>query len=182
MFVSWTSTQCSLSEKKKTEVGNSSNCNTYHFVQNVLVFCLSGLSSVSAGTGCVSAVGGQPSTFEPLQHSGGPCWHPDSTRGVAQRQGVLQGTLTCPPCYDRSINIWLNELLIDGSCCMKLCTLRCGQEVYVMFLSTLPLQLLPSLYEAGRTCASDGDMVNSILTDTATALTDEFQRSIQVHI
>ncbi|XP_027128545.1 capping protein, Arp2/3 and myosin-I linker protein 2 isoform X2 [Larimichthys crocea] len=40
-------------------------------------------------------------------------------------------------------------------------------------------KLLPSLYEAGRTCASDGDMVNSILTDTATALTDEFQRSIQ---
>ncbi|KAG8012281.1 Capping protein, partial [Nibea albiflora] len=40
-------------------------------------------------------------------------------------------------------------------------------------------KLLPSLYEVGRTCASDGDMVNSILTDTATALTDEFQRSIQ---
>ncbi|XP_068578997.1 capping protein, Arp2/3 and myosin-I linker protein 3-like [Cebidichthys violaceus] len=40
-------------------------------------------------------------------------------------------------------------------------------------------KLLPSLYEAGRKCASDGDLVNCILTDTATALTNEFNRSIQ---
>ncbi|XP_035498604.2 capping protein, Arp2/3 and myosin-I linker protein 2 isoform X2 [Scophthalmus maximus] len=40
-------------------------------------------------------------------------------------------------------------------------------------------KLLPSLYEAGRACASDGDLVNSILTDTAASLTDEFTRSIQ---
>ncbi|XP_005454302.3 capping protein, Arp2/3 and myosin-I linker protein 2 [Oreochromis niloticus] len=41
------------------------------------------------------------------------------------------------------------------------------------------LKLLPSLYEVGTKCASDGDFVNSILTDTATALTNEFTRSIQ---
>ncbi|KAM9351894.1 capping protein, Arp2/3 and myosin-I linker protein 2 [Symphorus nematophorus] len=41
------------------------------------------------------------------------------------------------------------------------------------------LKLLPSLYEAGRTAASDGDMVNCILADTAAALTEEFNRSIQ---
>ncbi|XP_039664730.1 capping protein, Arp2/3 and myosin-I linker protein 2 isoform X2 [Perca fluviatilis] len=40
-------------------------------------------------------------------------------------------------------------------------------------------KLLPSLYEAGRKCASDGDLVNCILSDTATALTHEFNRSIQ---
>ncbi|XP_044049141.1 capping protein, Arp2/3 and myosin-I linker protein 2 isoform X3 [Siniperca chuatsi] len=40
-------------------------------------------------------------------------------------------------------------------------------------------KLLPSLYEAGRKCASDGDLVNCILTDSATALTNEFNRSIQ---
>ncbi|CAJ1057326.1 capping protein%2C Arp2/3 and myosin-I linker protein 2 [Xyrichtys novacula] len=40
-------------------------------------------------------------------------------------------------------------------------------------------KLLPSLYEAGSTCTSDGDMVNSILAETATALTNEFNRSIQ---
>ncbi|XP_054476721.1 capping protein, Arp2/3 and myosin-I linker protein 2 [Anoplopoma fimbria] len=40
-------------------------------------------------------------------------------------------------------------------------------------------ELLPSLYEAGRKCSSDGDLVNCILTDTATALTNEFNRSIQ---
>ncbi len=45
-----------------------------------------------------------------------------------------------------------------------------------------PLQLLPSLYETGRKCASDEDLVNYILTDTVTALTDEFNRSIQVRI
>ncbi|XP_067444796.1 capping protein, Arp2/3 and myosin-I linker protein 2 isoform X2 [Thunnus thynnus] len=41
------------------------------------------------------------------------------------------------------------------------------------------LKLLPSLYEAGQKWASDGDMVNCILTDAAAALTDEFTRSIQ---
>ncbi|XP_040894620.1 capping protein, Arp2/3 and myosin-I linker protein 2 [Toxotes jaculatrix] len=41
------------------------------------------------------------------------------------------------------------------------------------------LKLLPSLYETGRKCASDGDLVNCILTDTANALTNEFTRSIQ---
>ncbi|XP_026222298.1 capping protein, Arp2/3 and myosin-I linker protein 2 isoform X2 [Anabas testudineus] len=41
-------------------------------------------------------------------------------------------------------------------------------------------KLLPSLYEAGRKCPSDGDLVNCILNDTATALTNEFTRSIQV--
>ncbi|XP_062276911.1 capping protein, Arp2/3 and myosin-I linker protein 2 [Scomber scombrus] len=41
------------------------------------------------------------------------------------------------------------------------------------------LKLLPSLYEAGRKWTSDGDLVNCILTDAATALTDEFTRSIQ---
>ncbi|XP_069575702.1 capping protein, Arp2/3 and myosin-I linker protein 2 [Brachyistius frenatus] len=40
-------------------------------------------------------------------------------------------------------------------------------------------KLLPSLYEAGRTCAPDGDVVNNILTDAAAALTDEFTRNIQ---
>ncbi|XP_035520661.1 LOW QUALITY PROTEIN: capping protein, Arp2/3 and myosin-I linker protein 2 [Morone saxatilis] len=40
-------------------------------------------------------------------------------------------------------------------------------------------KFLPSLYEAGRKCASDGDLVNCILADTATALTNEFNRSIQ---
>ncbi|XP_041794805.1 capping protein, Arp2/3 and myosin-I linker protein 2 isoform X2 [Chelmon rostratus] len=40
-------------------------------------------------------------------------------------------------------------------------------------------KLLPSLYEAGRKCASDGDVVNCILADTAAALSDEFNRSIQ---
>ncbi|XP_034389859.1 capping protein, Arp2/3 and myosin-I linker protein 2 isoform X3 [Cyclopterus lumpus] len=40
-------------------------------------------------------------------------------------------------------------------------------------------KLLPSLYEAGRKCASDGDLVNCILAETATALTNEFSRSIQ---
>lgn len=49
-------------------------------------------------------------------------------------------------------------------------------------LLLLPLQLLPSLNEASRKCDSDGESVNCILTDTAAALTDEFSRSIQVHI
>ncbi|XP_034542518.1 capping protein, Arp2/3 and myosin-I linker protein 2 [Notolabrus celidotus] len=40
-------------------------------------------------------------------------------------------------------------------------------------------KLLPSLYEAEKMCTSDGNMVNCILTDTATALTNEFNRSIQ---
>ncbi|XP_058501484.1 capping protein, Arp2/3 and myosin-I linker protein 2 [Solea solea] len=40
-------------------------------------------------------------------------------------------------------------------------------------------KLLPSLYEAGRTCASDRDLVNSVLTDTAAALTNEFSQSLQ---
>ncbi|XP_038562432.1 capping protein, Arp2/3 and myosin-I linker protein 2 isoform X2 [Micropterus salmoides] len=40
-------------------------------------------------------------------------------------------------------------------------------------------KLLPSLYEAGRKCASDGDLVNCILTDSATALTNEFNKSIE---
>ncbi|XP_029289434.1 capping protein, Arp2/3 and myosin-I linker protein 2 isoform X2 [Cottoperca gobio] len=40
-------------------------------------------------------------------------------------------------------------------------------------------KLLPSLYEAGRQCASDGGLVNCILTDAAAALTDGFNRSIQ---
>ncbi|GLD67147.1 capping protein, Arp2/3 and myosin-I linker protein 3-like protein, partial [Lates japonicus] len=41
------------------------------------------------------------------------------------------------------------------------------------------IKLLPSLYEAGRKCASDGDLVNSILTNAAMALTNEFTQSIQ---
>ncbi|KAG7521566.1 capping protein, Arp2/3 and myosin-I linker protein 3-like [Solea senegalensis] len=41
-------------------------------------------------------------------------------------------------------------------------------------------KLLPSLYEAGRTCASDRDLVNAVLTDTAAALTNEFSQSLQV--
>ncbi|XP_059190926.1 capping protein, Arp2/3 and myosin-I linker protein 2 [Centropristis striata] len=40
-------------------------------------------------------------------------------------------------------------------------------------------KLLPCLYEAGRTCTSDGNLVNHILTDATTALTNEFNRSIQ---
>lgn len=40
-------------------------------------------------------------------------------------------------------------------------------------------KLLPSLYVEGRKWASDGDAVNNILTDTATALTNEFTRSTQ---
>ncbi|XP_060933282.1 capping protein, Arp2/3 and myosin-I linker protein 2 [Limanda limanda] len=40
-------------------------------------------------------------------------------------------------------------------------------------------KVLPSLYEAGRTCASHGDFVISILTNTAAAVTKEFTRSIQ---
>lgn len=44
-----------------------------------------------AGQGCMSAAGGQPSTFEPLQDSGGPCWCPDSTWGPAQCQGDFKG-------------------------------------------------------------------------------------------
>ncbi|XP_062245655.1 capping protein, Arp2/3 and myosin-I linker protein 2 isoform X1 [Platichthys flesus] len=40
-------------------------------------------------------------------------------------------------------------------------------------------KVLPSLYEAGRTCASHGDIVISILTNTAAAVTREFTLSIQ---
>ncbi|XP_026166545.1 capping protein, Arp2/3 and myosin-I linker protein 2 [Mastacembelus armatus] len=40
-------------------------------------------------------------------------------------------------------------------------------------------KLLPSLYEVGRKCASDEDMVNCILNDTATAVANEFTKSIQ---
>ncbi|XP_054865206.1 capping protein, Arp2/3 and myosin-I linker protein 2 isoform X2 [Amphiprion ocellaris] len=40
-------------------------------------------------------------------------------------------------------------------------------------------KLLPSLHEAGWNCASDANLVNSILADTATALTNEFTRSLQ---
>ncbi|XP_008292680.1 capping protein, Arp2/3 and myosin-I linker protein 2 [Stegastes partitus] len=40
-------------------------------------------------------------------------------------------------------------------------------------------KLLPSLHETGRNCAFDANLVNSILTDTATALTNEFTRSLQ---
>uniref|UniRef100_A0A3Q3EGF7 Capping protein regulator and myosin 1 linker 2 n=1 Tax=Labrus bergylta TaxID=56723 RepID=A0A3Q3EGF7_9LABR len=49
----------------------------------------------------------------------------------------------------------------------------------VLHNSRESIKLLPSLYEAGRTCTSDGDMVNCILNDAATALTNEFNRSIQ---
>ncbi|XP_034735685.1 capping protein, Arp2/3 and myosin-I linker protein 2 [Etheostoma cragini] len=41
------------------------------------------------------------------------------------------------------------------------------------------LKLLPSLYAAGGKCASDGDVVNSILSDAVAALTHKFNRSIQ---
>nr|XP_046250721.1 capping protein, Arp2/3 and myosin-I linker protein 2 isoform X2 [Scatophagus argus] len=41
------------------------------------------------------------------------------------------------------------------------------------------LKLLPSLYEAGRECAPDGNLVNCTLTDAATALSDEFTGRIQ---
>lgn len=51
-----------------------------------------------------------------------------------------------------------------------------------LMLFSLLVQLLPSLHEAGRNFASDVDLVNSILSDTATALTNEFSRSMQVHI
>lgn len=50
----------------------------------------------------------------------------------------------------------------------------------IIFSLAFLVQLLPSLYEVGRKCTSDGDLVNRILTDTATALTNEFTRSIQV--
>ncbi|KAI3371792.1 hypothetical protein L3Q82_024346, partial [Scortum barcoo] len=40
-------------------------------------------------------------------------------------------------------------------------------------------KLLPSLYETSRRCTSDADLVDYILTNTATALTDEFNKSIQ---
>nr|XP_020468339.1 capping protein, Arp2/3 and myosin-I linker protein 3-like [Monopterus albus] len=40
-------------------------------------------------------------------------------------------------------------------------------------------KLLPSLYEASMKCASDEDLVNCILADTASLLTNEFTRSIQ---
>lgn len=43
------------------------------------------------------------------------------------------------------------------------------------------LQLFPPLYEAGRLSTSDEDLVNSILTDAVTALTNEFNGNIQVH-
>lgn len=45
-----------------------------------------------------------------------------------------------------------------------------------------PLQLLPSLYEAGRNSAPGGDLMNCILTDAAAALGDEFNKSIQVQV
>uniref|UniRef100_A0A3B4WED1 Capping protein regulator and myosin 1 linker 2 n=1 Tax=Seriola lalandi dorsalis TaxID=1841481 RepID=A0A3B4WED1_SERLL len=48
-----------------------------------------------------------------------------------------------------------------------------------VFVLVFHVQILPSLYEASRKCASDGDLVNCILTDAATALTSEFTRSIQ---
>lgn len=51
----------------------------------------------------------------------------------------------------------------------------------IIYLLAFSMQLLPSLYEAGRKWTPDGDLVNCILTDAATALTDEFTRSIQVH-
>lgn len=65
---------------------------------------------------------------------------------------------------------------------MKVSSKRKRRFMPLTFLLSLPLQLLPSLYEAGRKCASDGDVVNCILADTAAALSDEFNRSIQVHI
>ncbi|KAK2918344.1 capping protein, Arp2/3 and myosin-I linker protein 2 isoform X2 [Channa argus] len=40
-------------------------------------------------------------------------------------------------------------------------------------------KLLPFLFEAGRTHTSDGHLVNCILADTTTALTNEFTRNIQ---
>ncbi|KAK2841790.1 hypothetical protein Q5P01_011990 [Channa striata] len=40
-------------------------------------------------------------------------------------------------------------------------------------------KLLPSLYEAGRTHTTDGDVVKGILAETTSALTNEFTRSIQ---
>lgn len=44
------------------------------------------------------------------------------------------------------------------------------------------MQLLPSLREAGRKCAPDGDLVNCTLADAANALMNEFNGSIQVHV
>lgn len=60
--------------------------------------------------------------------------------------------------------------------------MKCPGHVTEASHVLLPVQLLPSLYEAGRKCASDGVSVNCILTDAATALTNEFTRSIQVRI
>ncbi|XP_056243916.1 capping protein, Arp2/3 and myosin-I linker protein 2 isoform X2 [Seriola aureovittata] len=49
----------------------------------------------------------------------------------------------------------------------------------VLYNARESFKILPSLYEASRKCASDGDLVNCILTDAAAALTSEFTRSIQ---
>ncbi|KAM8890903.1 capping protein, Arp2/3 and myosin-I linker protein 2 [Spinachia spinachia] len=49
----------------------------------------------------------------------------------------------------------------------------------MLYIARGSFQLLPSLNEAGRKCAFDGDLVNGILADTADALRNEFNRSIQ---
>ncbi|XP_062418969.1 LOW QUALITY PROTEIN: uncharacterized protein LOC119195596 [Pungitius pungitius] len=49
----------------------------------------------------------------------------------------------------------------------------------MLYIAKESVKLLPSLLEAGRKCASDGDLVNCILTDTTNVLRNEFNRSIQ---
>ncbi|XP_050929608.1 capping protein, Arp2/3 and myosin-I linker protein 2 isoform X2 [Lates calcarifer] len=85
-----------------------------------------------------------------------------------------------------------SEKLVQGMCRQLEDSLQrlnhfSSQEVQADILTTHEvlhnaresIKLLPSLYEAGRKSASDGDLVNSILTNAAMALTNEFTQSIQ---
>lgn len=78
--------------------------------------------------------------------------------------------------FNKNIRNWWLNVEHGTDCCLTdaLCFL-------ILLLASF-LQLLPSLYEVGRKCASDGDFVNCILSDTVTALTNEFTRSIQVRV
>ncbi|XP_077953357.1 uncharacterized protein LOC144390794 isoform X2 [Gasterosteus aculeatus] len=49
----------------------------------------------------------------------------------------------------------------------------------MLYTARESLKLLPSLREAGRKCAPDGDLVNCTLADAANALMNEFNGSIQ---
>ncbi|XP_028286745.1 capping protein, Arp2/3 and myosin-I linker protein 2 isoform X2 [Parambassis ranga] len=120
--------------------------------------------------------------------------NPDRTREALHKiqQSLYRNNLRQPDSVglQQVLKNQQSDKLIQGMCCKleeSLQQINNTEEVQADILTAHEVlqnakeafKLFPSLHEADRNCASDGDLVNGILSDTATALTNEFSRSMQ---